>query len=238
MAAEFHLLCAGAVKGLVLAVQPAFESAAGVRLRAQFGAVGAMRDALGAGAACDAFVATEAMIGSLVASGALRVGSSAAIGRVQTGIAVRADQPLPAIDSAATLKSTLLAAEAVYLPDAERSTAGAHFVAVLDRLAIRATLAPRLRIYPNGAAAMRELAAASEPTVIGCTQATEICYTPGLVLVGALPPPFALATVYSGAVATAASDDSVARHLIELLAGAGSAALRSAGGFDPIVERR
>jgi hypothetical protein len=51
---------------------------------------------------------------------------------------------------------------------------GAHFVAELERLAIRARLAPRLRMYPNGGAAMRELAAASEPTAIGCTQATEI----------------------------------------------------------------
>ena len=82
--------------------------------------------------------------------------------------------PAAAIDSPATLESTLLAAEAVYLPDAERSTAGAHFVAELERLAIRARLAPRLRMYPNGGAAMRELAAASEPTAIGCTQATEI----------------------------------------------------------------
>ena len=46
MAAELHLLCAGAVKGLVLALQPGFETSARVRVEAQFGAVGAMRDGL------------------------------------------------------------------------------------------------------------------------------------------------------------------------------------------------
>ena len=38
-----------------------------------------------------------------------------------------------------------------------------------------------------GATAMRELAGACEATALGCTQATEIRYTPGLALVGPLP---------------------------------------------------
>ena len=236
MAPELHLLCAGAVKGLVLAVQPAFESAARVRLHAQFGAVGAMREALAAGAPCDVFVATKAMVAALGESGALRAGSSAAIGRVETAVAVRSGTPLPAIDSPEALSSALLAAEAIHLPDGERSTAGRHVVSVLERLGLRDTLAPRLRMHPNGAAAMRELAAAGETHAIGCTQATEILYTPGLVLVGPLPPPFSLATVYSAAIATAARDEAVARSLVELLAGPGSAPLRRAAGLDPVAD--
>ena len=55
-------------------------------------------------------------------------------------------------------------------------------------------------MFANGATAMRELAGAGDAGAIGCTQATEIRYTPGLALVGALPAPFALATVYSAAV--------------------------------------
>src|SRR6185295_19895860 len=87
--ADLHLLCAGAVKGLVLALQPGFEASAAVRLDARFGAVGAMRDELAAGTPCDVFVATEAMVAALVAGGALRAGSQAPIGRVETAIAVR-----------------------------------------------------------------------------------------------------------------------------------------------------
>jgi hypothetical protein len=58
---------------------------------------------------------------------------------------------------------------------------------------------PRCRTFPNGATAMRELAAAGTPRSIGCTQVTEIRYTEGVDLVGALPPPFELATVYTAA---------------------------------------
>ena len=49
MAAELNLLCAGAVKGLVLALEGTFEVATGLHLRASFGAVGAMRYAVRAG---------------------------------------------------------------------------------------------------------------------------------------------------------------------------------------------
>ena len=236
MAGELNVLCAGAVKGLVLALQSGFERASGLRLHATFGAVGAMRDVLRSGAPCDVFIATDAMIGSLQASGELRAATQRAIGRVQTAIAVKASAPPPAIDSAESLKAALLACSAIYFPDATLSTAGAHVAAILERLAIRDALASRLRMFANGAIAMRELAGADD-AAIGCTQATEIRYTPGLALVGALPPPFALATVYSAAVAAGARDDEGARRFIDLVAGASSADLRRAGGFDDVPAR-
>ena len=45
-----NLLSAGAAQGLVKALQPAFEQQRGCRLDARFGAVGAMKEALLAGA--------------------------------------------------------------------------------------------------------------------------------------------------------------------------------------------
>ena len=45
----------------------------------------------------------------------------------------------------------------MYLPDPERSTAGVHFVKVLRDLGIHDAVAARLRAFPNGAMAMREL---------------------------------------------------------------------------------
>ena len=228
----FDVLCAGAVKGLVLALQARFESEAGVRVRARFGAVGAMRDALRAGEPCDVLIVSEAMIASLESSGELRAGSRTPIGRVQTAIAVPAGAPTPKVDSAEALKATLLAASALYFPDATLSTAGAHVVAVLDRLAIRDALASRLRMFANGATAMRDLADAGDPGAIGCTQATEIRYTSGIDLAGALPAPFELATVYSAGITAAASDLTLAQRFVALLAGAATRDLRLASGFD------
>jgi len=226
------VLCAGAVKGLVLAIEPGFTADGGTAISAQFGAVGAMREVLRQGAACDVLVLTEALLVELEASGELLPGSRVAIGRVRTGIAVVGGASLPAIHDAAALRTTLLSASALYFPDAERSTAGAHVAHVLRRLGIEDALAPRCRMFANGAVAMRTLADSGDVQAIGCTQITEIRYTPGIVLAGPLPAAFELTTTYSAAVARAAREPALARRFIEALTGAQSRDLRLAGGFD------
>lgn len=226
------MLCAGAVKGLVLAIEPGFTAAVGTPISAQFGAVGAMREALRQGATCDVLVLTEALLVELEASGEVLPGSRMAVGRVRTGIAVVNGAPLPAIQDAAALRATLLGASALYFPDAERSTAGAHVAHVLRRLGIEDALAPRCRMFANGATAMRTLAESGDVQAIGCTQITEIRYTPGIVLAGPLPAAFELATTYSAAIARGAREPALARRFIEALTDAQSHDLRLAGGFD------
>jgi len=81
---------------------------------------------------------------------------------------------------------------------------------------------------------MRALAASGDDGALGCTQETEIRYTPGLALAGALPPPHALATVYTAAVAARARDVDVAERLVALLGGPESAERRRAGGFGAV----
>ena len=232
MSATLHVLCAGAAEGLARALQARFESEEGAGLQIRFGAVGALREALEGGAACDVLVVTAAMARQLEGS-ATRAGSVRDLGSVQTGVAVRQGDAVPAIASAAELAQSLLAAPAIYFPDPERSTAGIHFAGVLHRLDIDAPLAPRLRTYPNGAAAMQALSASAEPGAIGCTQVTEIVRTPGLRLLGALPAELGLATVYAAAVATHAAEPDLAARLIEWLAGPRSESLRAECGFEP-----
>ena len=78
---------------------------------------------------------------------------------------------------------------------------------------------------------MAALAKAAVPGSLGTTQTTEILYTPGLVLVGPLPPGYELSTVYAAAVSTAAQAPEAARALVALLTGEASAALRRRSGF-------
>ena len=91
--------------------------------------------------------------------------------------------------SEAGLRAALIAADAIHFPDPGKATAGIHFDKVVDRLGIRSDVQARLRTFPNGASAMRALADAGG-RAIGCTQATEILATPGVRLVGPLPPGF------------------------------------------------
>lgn len=227
-----HVLSAGAAQGIVTALREAFRADTGADLTASFGAVGAMRERLFAGEPCDVVILTAAMIADLEREGRAVAGTAAPLGCVRTGVAVRAGEPLPDIADGAALRAALLAARGIYFPDPERATAGIHVVGVLRKLGIHDAVAPRLHPYPNGATAMRALAQAGEPGLVGCTQITEIRYTPGVVLVGPLPSGFELATVYTAAVCSGAAEPDLARRFIALVAGPTSQDLRAAGGFE------
>ena len=229
---DLVLLSAGAARALVEGIAQPFRRETGGAIRGQFGAVGAMREKLLAGEPCDAFVSTATMLDALEREGRIVAGSASPVGRVRTGIAVRAGARLPDVATPEALAALLRGASAIYLPDAERATAGIHFVRVLDRLGLLAALAARLRAYPNGAAAMQALALDADDGAVGCTQVTEILYTPGVALAGALPAEFELATTYSAGVCTDAASPALASAFVAWIAGERAAALRRAGGFE------
>lgn len=232
MSPVLRVLCAGAAKGLVAALQGRFAAATGAQVEARYGAVGAMKEALQGGEPCDVMIVTAVMIDSLVVSGELRGATRAELGRVRTGIAVPAGAVRPDIASVDALRSVLLTADALYFPDPERATAGIHFVKVLRELGIHEQRAARCRTFANGAMAMHELAAAGSMHSLGCTQITEINYTEGVTLVGPLPDTFELSTLYVAAVTRRCAQPELACKFIALLSGAESRALRSAGGFE------
>lgn len=195
-----RLLGGGAAQGLVEALQPAFEAASGCRIDGVFGAVGAMRDRLLAGEPADLMILSRALIDGLARDGRVDAASVRDIGTVETAVAVRTGDPVPSIESADRLRAALLAADAIHFPDPAQATAGIHFAGVLHKLGLGDALAARLRPAPNGATAMRALAASTSTRPIGCTQATEILSTPGIALVGPLPAGCDLSTTYSCAV--------------------------------------
>jgi len=229
---RLNLLSGGAAQSVVNALAGEFRAATGFELACSFGAVGAMKEKLLAGAPADLLILTQALIAELAAGGKVLPESSADLGRVRTGVAVRTGDPVPDIASAGALRSALLAAGGIFFPDPLKATAGIHFARVLDTLGIRVEIAPRLKTYPNGATAMHELAQAQGARLLGCTQVTEILNTPGVTLAGLLPPEFELATVYCVGVCTGAANPEAARRFAALLTGEGSRALRTQAGFE------
>lgn len=221
-----HLLSGGAAQALVTRMKGQRD------IHATFGAVGAMRDKLLAGEACDVLVLTQALIEQLAAAGHVQPGTITPLGVVKTGVAVRAGDARPDISGAAALKSALLRASGVYFPDPQKATAGIHFMKVLKSVGADGELRERLRTFPNGATAMGAMAASGERGAIGCTQVTEILFTSGVQLVGLLPKEFELATVYTAAVCTKASQPQAAREFIALLDSDEAAPVRAQCGFE------
>ncbi len=227
-----HLLSGGAAQGLVNAVRGDFHASSGLEVHGEFGAVGIMKDKLLAGAPCDVAILTQALIDQLTTSGRVVAGSARPLGVVKTGIAVKVTEPAPDVGTPQALKAALLGATGIYFPDPVKATAGIHFFKVLQQLGIDGAVASRLRPFPNGATAMREMSQSAEQGLIGCTQVTEILYTPNVRLVANLPTEFELATVYTAAVSANSINQKAALELVERLAGAASAAARNTAGFE------
>jgi molybdate transport system substrate-binding protein len=195
------ILSGGAAHGLVEKIRPAFEAATGCTIDGTFSAVGAMRDKLLAGEPADVVILSRALIDELLESGHL-VPAIRDVAHVATSVAVRSGDPLPAMATSGDLRVALAAADEIHFPDPAQATAGIHFAKVIRQLGQWDNVVNRLRLAPNGATAMKALAASKAPHPIGCTQETEIRITPGVTLVAPLPPGCDLTTVYTAAITT------------------------------------
>lgn len=223
-----NILSAGAAKGLLLAM----ASREQIELKGEFGAVGAIRERLRAGAPCDLIVLTASMIADLVAIGEVDAESVVALGQVYTGVAVLSEAPLACVDDVDSLRRLLSDATKLYFPDPSRATAGIHFMKVLTELGLAESHQHGFATFPNGASAMRAMADAGDAGAVGVTQCPEILYTDGVRYVGALPRPFELATVYSAAVTKRAEPAGEAVRLLRALSASNNAAIRRSAGFE------
>ena len=228
---SLNILSGGATQGLVGSLTPAFRTQTGFDIAGEFGAVGAMADKLRKGTAADIVILTAALLARLAEEKLVAASSIVDVGLVETALAVRDADPLVTVRDAAGLRHALLASDAIFVPDTKASTAGIHVAKVLAQLGITDAVAARLKIFPNGATAMRELASSDAQHPIGCTQSTEIISTQGVVLSGSLPRGCELATMYTAGVTTAAAHAAEARTLIGLLTGAGQREQRERAGF-------
>jgi len=228
---DLNILSGGAAQGLVTSLAPDFKTKTGFDIAGEFGAVGAMAEKLRKGVAADLVILTAALVAELADERLVAPSSISNVGVVETAIAVRARDTKIAVGTADELRQALLASDGIYVPDTKTSTAGIHVAKMLVQLGIADTVATRLKVYPNGAAAMRELASSTTKHPIGCTQSTEIISTEGVQLSGALPKSCELATMYTAGITTRAASPNQAQILIELLAKAESSELRSRAGF-------
>jgi molybdate transport system substrate-binding protein len=226
-----NILSGGAAQGLVGSLAAKFKTLTGFDIGGEFGAVGAMADKLRNGTPTDIVILTAALVARLAEEKLVVPASISDVGLVETALAVRAGDPRVRATDAATLRAAFLAADAIFVPDTRASTAGIHVAKVLGQLGIAEEVAARLKIYPNGATAMHQMAESRAAKPIGCTQSTEIISTEGVVLSGSLPKGCDLATMYTAGVTTQAAHARQAQALIELLTGADQQSLRSAAGF-------
>lgn len=225
---SLKILSAGAARSVVSAALSVSKSAGA---ETTFGAVGAVVEKLLAGTKADLTVLTSQAISQLAEKGIVDASSSARLGFVRAGFAVRKGDPVSSFSTAGAMKEALLASDAVYVPDPERATSGVHFTKVLETLGIKNEIWPRLRVYPLGGEAIRQMLTSDAKRPLGFTQASEILEIPDAVFAGLLPKEFELVTVYEVSVTAHAADRSSAQSFVDLLSGQEMKSMREKAGF-------
>lgn len=226
-----RILSGGAAQGLVDSLAAKFREMTGYIIEGEFGAVGTMADKLRTGTPADVLILTTAVLSALTRDGFTAPGAATDVGLVDTAIAVRASDPVVRVETADALRESLRACDAFFVPDTKASTAGQHIAKVLDQLGLTDDMKDRLREFPNGATAMRHLASSDAARPIGCTQTTEILNTPGLTLLGPLPPGCELASMYAATPTAQTTHASAAAALINLLTASEQRGARQRAGF-------
>ena len=230
--ATIRILSGGAAQAVVERITPVFERDTGHTVTAEFSAVGAMAAKLVAGEPADIVILTAALIDELTAKDWVVPGPRGDLGRVGTGVAVRAGAPLPNVSNIPALRGNMLAATCIVCPDPAVATAGKVVMAVLERLGIADEVRPRMRYFPNGYAAMGALASGSGALELGITQITEILANKGVTLAGPLPHELQAKTVYSAGLAVRAQQPRAAREFLARLIAPAARPIFAAAGFE------
>jgi molybdate transport system substrate-binding protein len=228
--AVLRLLSAGAAQAVCEQVIAAFRRDTGHDVEATYGAVGAMKARMVGGEPVDAIILSAQLIQDLVSGGMVAISSVTDIGKVGTGVAVRAGTALPEVRTREALRGNILAASVIVCPDPATATAGKIVMKLMDRLGVAVQVEDRMQFYPNGYAAMNWLTASSGALELGITQNTEILPNPGVTLVAPLPDEFQMKTVYTAGISAHAAQPDLARDFVNrMMAAEFRPDLRAAG---------
>lgn len=228
---EFILFSGGAAHGLVQSVEQEFTRRCGLTIQGSYGAVGVYRDKYLAGDHADMLILSRQLIDGLARDDQIAAEDIFDIGAVRTAVAVRSADPKPDISTPAAFRTAIAAATDIYFPDPKTATAGIHFARVMRACGIDLERDARLHPHPNGASAMRAMAAQQGGRPIASTQITEILPIVGVATIGMLPGEFELATIYTIGIPRRCKQRNAALTLTDLLTGDFAKDLRPKAGF-------
>jgi molybdate transport system substrate-binding protein len=223
-AAEVKVLTARAIATVLSEIGPEFERATGHKLNviSSFGPVFARR--ISAGEPFDVVVSPPPIIDGLIKDGKVIADSRASLVRSGIGVEVRAGAPKPDISSVETFKRALLNAKSIgYL-----KVGGVP--QLIDRLGI--TDAIKSKVTTPDSDIVSELVAKGE-LELGVMVITQILTTPGVELVGPLPPEIQFYTTFTAGVSANSKAPDAARDLIKFLPGPIALPVVKSQGMEP-----
>ncbi|MCD2340334.1 substrate-binding domain-containing protein [Ideonella azotifigens] len=181
-----------------------------------------------AGEAFDLVVLASDVIDKLVAEGHLLAGSRVDLVRSEVAIAVQAGASKPAVDSEAALKAAVLAAPSISYSTGPSGTA---LLQLFERWGITEQLQGRLVQAPAGVP-VGSLVARGE-VALGFQQLSELIHLSGIEILGLMPAPVQVVTVFSGGVGAKAADPAAAREALRFMGSDATAEAKQRQGMAP-----
>lgn len=210
-------------------LKPKFE-ARGHKLELVLQPSGAIGKRIAGGEAGDAIVSTTAGVEGLDKGGKIAAGTTRVLASSGMGVAVLKGAPKPDISTPEAFKAALLAAKSVaYSDPAGGGASGAVFAKVLKDLGIADAVNAKAKLgrgIPNA-----EFVVKGESD-IAIQQIPELMVTPGVDIVGPLPPSLQSVTGFATAVLAGSKNPEAAKALVEFLASPETLALLKSRGFD------
>ena len=185
-----------------------------------------------AGEAFDGVVLASDAIDKLVAGGQVIAGSRVDLVRSSVAVAVQAGAPLPDISTESLLRSAIEAAPTIGY---STGPSGLALVKLFERWGILETVQPRIVQAPPGIP-VGMLVARGE-VALGFQQLSELMHLEGIAVVGTLPAPVSITTIFSAGTCAVSSRGEILASLLTFMASGEAATVKRRHGMEPALEK-
>lgn len=182
-----------------------------------------------AGEAFDLVVLADNVIAKMEAEGHVVAGSRAPFVRSPMAAAVRAGKPRPDIGDEAVLRAALLEADSIGY---STGPSGTHLLNVLKSWGLDPAAAPERFVQAQPGVPVAALVASGKAE-IGIQQLSELLGQPGIEILGLVPPPIQLVTIFSAGIGARAAHPEEARDVIAYLNAAETIEAKRRFGLEP-----
>ena len=226
-AAEIKVWTARALATVLAEIGPEFERKSGHKLKISSDLPTAFDRRAQAGEQFDVLISGSVPVDEWIKVGRIVSGSRQDIARSGIGVAVRAGNPKPDISSVELFKRALLDARSIaYL----RVGSGIYVDRLIDRLGIAKDI--RSKVTRPESDVVSELVAKGE-IELGIVVITQILTTPGVELVGPLPPEIQSYVTFTAGISSNSKHPKAAEELIRFLRGQTATRVIKAQGMEP-----
>jgi len=227
-AAEIKIMAPRAVWTVLNVAGPDFERATGNKLNVSVDLAADVVRRVKAGEAFDLAVAAPGQIDGLVKDGKLIADTRTDLTRAGIGVEVRKGAPKPDIGTVDAFKRAMLDAKSIgYL---KTGTSGQMVAAMLARIGLTEAIKSKVTLPDTDI--VSEMVAEGK-IEIGMVNISQVLTTPGVDLVGPLPPELQSYIVFSAGVSADSKAPDAVRALIKFLKSPAAVAVMKAQGMEP-----